>query len=87
MTRSLRRDLRRDLYAVGAAALLVTAAVLVGRHIQDTSRTLFVDWPPLLASWAPTWAPALRRPYSWRSPPSRTAPPSWPDSPGGRCSL
>ncbi|MEU0383663.1 hypothetical protein ABZ251_04530 [Streptomyces chartreusis] len=52
-----RRDLRRDLYAAGAAALLVTAAVLVGRRIQDTSRTLFVDWPPLLASWGPHLGP------------------------------
>ncbi|MFH8493840.1 hypothetical protein [Streptomyces coeruleorubidus] len=51
------RSLRRDLYAVVAAALLVTAAVLVGRHIQDTSRTLFVDWPPLLASWGPHLGP------------------------------
>ncbi len=61
MTRSLRpdlrRDLRRDLYAAGAAALLVTAAVLIGRHIQSTSRTLFVDWPPLLASWGPHLGP------------------------------
>ncbi|MET9764125.1 hypothetical protein ABZ016_34570 [Streptomyces sp. NPDC006372] len=51
------RSLRRDLYAAGAAALLVTAAVLVGRRIQDTSRTLFVDWPPLLASWGPHLGP------------------------------
>ncbi len=51
------RSLRRDLYAAGAAALLVTAAVLVGRHIQGTSRTLFVDWPPLLASWGPHVGP------------------------------
>ncbi|MDQ0749994.1 heme exporter protein D [Streptomyces africanus] len=57
MTRSLRPDLRRDLYAAGAAVLLVTAAVLVGRHIQSTSRTLFVDWPPLLASWGPHLGP------------------------------
>ncbi|MFH9005441.1 hypothetical protein ACH4E5_19690 [Streptomyces afghaniensis] len=57
MTRSLPPDLRRDLYAAGAAVLLVTAAVLVGRHIQDTSRTLFVDWPPLLASWGPHLGP------------------------------
>ncbi|MFF9806585.1 hypothetical protein ACF1G5_15875 [Streptomyces coeruleorubidus] len=57
MTRSLSPGLRRDLYAVGAAALLVTAAVLAGRHIQDTSRTLFVDWPPLLASWGPHLGP------------------------------
>jgi hypothetical protein len=52
-----RRDLRRDLSAAGAAALLVTAAVLAGRRIQDTSRTLFVDWPPLLASWGPHLGP------------------------------
>ncbi|MEU0189437.1 hypothetical protein ABZ250_06175 [Streptomyces afghaniensis] len=51
------RSLRRDLYAVGAAALLVAAAVLIGRHIQGTSRTLFVDWPPLLASWGPHLGP------------------------------
>ncbi|MGW1899403.1 hypothetical protein ACWCQB_18615 [Streptomyces hirsutus] len=47
----------RDLYAAGAAVLLVTAAVLVGRHIQGTSRTLFADWPPLLASWGPHLGP------------------------------
>ncbi|EPJ38600.1 hypothetical protein STAFG_4357 [Streptomyces afghaniensis 772] len=57
MTRSLPPDLRRDLYAAGAAVLLVTAAVLIGRHIQGTSRTLFVDWPPLLASWGPHLGP------------------------------
>ncbi len=51
------RGLSRDLYAAGAAVLLVTAAVLVGRHIQGTSRTLFVDWPPLLASWEPHLGP------------------------------
>ncbi|WDV53217.1 hypothetical protein PV963_24040 [Streptomyces coeruleorubidus] len=51
------RSLRRDLYAAGAAVLLVTAAVLVGRRIEDTSRTLFVDWPPLLASWGPHLGP------------------------------
>lgn len=49
--------LRRDLYAVGAAAVLVTVAVLAGRHIEDTRRTLFVDWPPLLASWGPHLGP------------------------------
>ncbi|WP_248505593.1 hypothetical protein [Streptomyces sp. D2-8] len=48
---------RRDLYAAGGAALLVTASVLAGRHIQETSRTLFVDWPPLLASWGPHLGP------------------------------
>lgn len=51
------RGPRRDLYAAGAAVLLVTAAVLVGRHIQGTSRTLFVSWPPLLASWGPHVGP------------------------------
>ncbi|MCT9144707.1 hypothetical protein [Streptomyces violarus] len=54
---TVNRSLRRDLYAAGAAALLVTAAVLTGRHIQGTSRTLFVDWPPLLASWCPHVGP------------------------------
>ncbi|MGX1562807.1 hypothetical protein [Streptomyces sp. NPDC055506] len=54
---TVNRSLRRDLYAAGAAVLLVTAAVLIGRHIQGTSRTLFVDWPPLLASWGPHRGP------------------------------
>ncbi|MGV9251427.1 hypothetical protein [Streptomyces sp. NPDC003697] len=49
--------LRRDLYAVGAAVALVTAAVLAGRHIQHTAHTLHVDWPPLLASWGPHVGP------------------------------
>lgn len=49
--------LRRDLYAAAAAAVLVTVSVVVGRHIEDTSRTLFVDWPPLLASWGPHVGP------------------------------
>lgn len=51
------RDLRRDLYAVGAAVLLVTAAVLIGHHIQHTRHTLRVDWPPLLGSWGPHGGP------------------------------
>lgn len=51
------RSLRRDLYAAGAAALLVSAAVLVGRHIQDTRHTLFVHWPPLFADWDPHLGP------------------------------
>jgi hypothetical protein len=51
------RDLRRDLYAAAAAVLLVTVSVAAGRHIEDTRRTLFVDWPPLLASWAPHLGP------------------------------
>ncbi|MER7665592.1 hypothetical protein [Streptomyces sp. NPDC096193] len=51
------RGLRHDLYAAGAAVLLVTAAVLVGHHIQGNSRTLLVNWPPLLASWGPHLGP------------------------------
>ncbi|MFJ7996121.1 hypothetical protein ACIQ7D_02960 [Streptomyces sp. NPDC096310] len=51
------RGPRHDLYAAGAAALLVTAAVLIGRHIQDTRHTLSVGWPPLLASWGPHLGP------------------------------
>ncbi|MGW5094252.1 hypothetical protein ACWEQ1_05220 [Streptomyces nodosus] len=51
------RGRRLDLYAAGAAVLLVTTAVLVGRHIQGTSRTLFVNWPPLMASWEPHLGP------------------------------
>ncbi|MFD9391666.1 hypothetical protein ACFWBB_13325 [Streptomyces sp. NPDC060000] len=55
--RDLRRDVRRDLYAAGAAVLLVTAAVLIGHHIQHTHHTLRVDWPPLLGSWSPHVGP------------------------------
>ncbi|MGW2032739.1 hypothetical protein [Streptomyces argyrophylli] len=49
--------LRADLCAASAAALLVLVAVLVGRHIQDTRRTLFVHWPPLFAEWDPHLGP------------------------------
>ncbi|MFJ8728761.1 hypothetical protein [Streptomyces bauhiniae] len=48
---------RRDLYAAAAAVLLVTAAVLVGRHLQDAHHTLFVHWPPLFADWDPHLGP------------------------------
>ncbi|MFD4725414.1 hypothetical protein ACFWNW_10080 [Streptomyces seoulensis] len=48
---------RRELYAAAAAVLLVTAAVLVGRHIQDAHHTLFVHWPPLFADWDPHVGP------------------------------
>ncbi|WP_107122929.1 hypothetical protein [Streptomyces caeruleatus] len=51
------RSSRRDLYASVAAMLLVTAAVLLGRRIQATSHTLFVNWPPLLATWYPHMGP------------------------------
>nr|WP_202459675.1 hypothetical protein [Streptomyces sp. SID1328] len=45
------------MYAAAAAVLLVTAAVLVGRHIQDAHHTLFVHWPPLFADWDPHLGP------------------------------
>jgi len=48
------RDPLRDLYAALAAALLVVAAVLIGRPLQDRLR---VGWPPLLASWDPHIGP------------------------------
>ncbi|MFD4786909.1 hypothetical protein ACFWN1_07510 [Streptomyces sp. NPDC058459] len=48
---------RRDLYAAATAVLLATAAVLVGRHIQDVHHTLFVRWPPLFAEWDPHVGP------------------------------
>ncbi|MGW0766085.1 hypothetical protein [Streptomyces sp. NPDC002676] len=57
MTRSLSRSHRRDLCAAGVAAVLVTAAVLVGRHIQFAYGTLFVHWPPVLAEWDPHVGP------------------------------
>lgn len=40
-----------------AAVLLVLAAVLVGRRIQDGRHTLFVHWPPLYAVWDPHLGP------------------------------
>ncbi|MFK0153230.1 hypothetical protein ACIQVK_14330 [Streptomyces sp. NPDC090493] len=49
--------LSADLLAVLAAALLVLVAVLVGRHLQDTYRNLFVHWPPLFADWDPHVGP------------------------------
>ncbi|MCL8010875.1 hypothetical protein [Streptomyces sp. AS02] len=51
------RPLLRDLCAALAAALLVTTAVLIGRHIQHAHHTLFVNWPPVLATWAPHVGP------------------------------
>ncbi|PIB02714.1 hypothetical protein B1C81_38025 [Streptomyces sp. HG99] len=43
--------------AVAAAALLVTAAIVVGRAIEDRYGTLHVNWPPLLADWGPHLGP------------------------------
>jgi hypothetical protein len=51
------RNLLRDLYAAGCAAVLVVAAVVVGRAIQHRDASLRVDWPPLLASWDPHVGP------------------------------
>ncbi|GHC86275.1 hypothetical protein [Streptomyces flavofungini] len=48
---------RRDLVAVALAALLVTAAVAVGRHLEDHDGSLHVNWPPLYAKWDPHLGP------------------------------
>ncbi|WP_030931443.1 hypothetical protein [Streptomyces sp. NRRL B-24720] len=48
---------RGDLVAAAAGVLLVTAAVLIGRAIQDAHGTLVAHWPPLLASWYPHTGP------------------------------
>ncbi|MDX3454617.1 hypothetical protein PV396_22180 [Streptomyces sp. ME02-8801-2C] len=53
----MNRDLLRNLCAVGAAALLVVTAALVGTGIQRDSGTLRVNWPPLLANWLPHVGP------------------------------
>ncbi|WSQ12484.1 hypothetical protein OG604_34590 [Streptomyces sp. NBC_01231] len=53
----MHRDLRRDLYAALAAALLVAAAAVVGTAIQHRDGTLRVGWPPLLATWDPHLGP------------------------------
>ncbi|MEU6199735.1 hypothetical protein [Streptomyces sp. NPDC047061] len=57
MTRAPLRDRYADLLAVLGAALLVLVAVLVGRHLQDAYRVLFVHWPPLFADWDPHVGP------------------------------
>lgn len=44
---------RRDLAAVGVGVALVAAAALVGRAVERADHSLFVHWPPLLASWNP----------------------------------
>ncbi|MFD9848544.1 hypothetical protein [Streptomyces parvus] len=52
-----RRTRRADLIAAAAGVLLVVAAVLIGRVIQDRYQTLFAQWPPFLASWDPHLGP------------------------------
>ncbi|MGW5068485.1 hypothetical protein ACWEQJ_20600 [Streptomyces cyaneofuscatus] len=48
---------RHDLTAAALAVLLVTAAILIGRYVQNRTGTLQVQWPPLLASWDPHLGP------------------------------
>ncbi|QDQ15470.1 hypothetical protein [Streptomyces spectabilis] len=48
---------RRDLLAAGLAALLVTAAVVVGRAVEGSDGSLHVNWPPLYADWDPHVGP------------------------------
>ncbi|EPH46811.1 hypothetical protein ABT390_25475 [Streptomyces aurantiacus] len=48
---------RRDLVAAGLAVLLVTAAVVVGRVMEDRDGSLHVNWPPLYAKWDPHVGP------------------------------
>ncbi|MFG3137315.1 hypothetical protein ACGFZA_14035 [Streptomyces sp. NPDC048211] len=48
---------RRDLAAAGAGVVLVTAAAVIGRAIENADHTLYVHWPPLLASWYPHIGP------------------------------
>ncbi|MEV0439823.1 hypothetical protein AB0I46_12820 [Streptomyces spectabilis] len=48
---------RRDLLAAGLAALLVTAAVVVGRAVEGSDGSLHVNWPPLYAVWDPHVGP------------------------------
>ncbi|MCQ4208951.1 hypothetical protein M4J07_007539 [Streptomyces longispororuber] len=48
---------RRDVCAASAGAVLVVAAVLVGRHVEGTAHTLHVGWPPLYANWLPHVGP------------------------------
>ncbi len=52
-----RRARRADLVAAAAGVLLVVAAVLIGRFIQGRDQSLFVRWPPFLASWDPHLGP------------------------------
>ncbi|MEI5519632.1 hypothetical protein WB401_07325 [Streptomyces brasiliscabiei] len=53
----MNRDLRRDLYAVAVAALLVTAAAVAGVAIKRDKDVLHVGWPPLYANWLPHTGP------------------------------
>ncbi|MFJ2417060.1 hypothetical protein [Streptomyces brevispora] len=48
---------RLDLAAAGAGVLLVVFAALVGWAVESADHTLYVHWPPLLASWYPHVGP------------------------------
>ena len=49
--------LRGDLAAVVVAALLVTAAALVGWRLIEAGVPVLVEWPPLLGAWFPHVGP------------------------------
>lgn len=51
------RTTRKDLYAALAAALLFTAAVLIGHSIEGSDGSLHLRWPPLYAYWLPHVGP------------------------------
>ncbi|WP_405441682.1 hypothetical protein [Streptomyces niveus] len=51
------RPNRRDLVAVSAGVVLLTAASLVGWAIQRANGSLQVNWPPLLGTWDPRFGP------------------------------
>nr|WP_067274300.1 hypothetical protein [Streptomyces jeddahensis] len=48
---------RRDLWAAACGALLVAAAVVVGRAIEQSDGSLHLGWPPLYAWWSPHVGP------------------------------
>ncbi|MEU0674010.1 hypothetical protein ABZ330_14145 [Streptomyces sp. NPDC006172] len=51
------RSPHRDLAAVAASAVLVVAAVVIGRHLQDAHGTLLVGNAPLYGRWGPHAGP------------------------------
>lgn len=55
--RSHRRGALLDLCAVTVAALLFTAAAVVGRSYEDSKETLRLRWPPMSGYWLPHWGP------------------------------
>lgn len=57
MSTTERTGRRRDLAAAGIAALLVTAAAVVGASIEHADGTLHLNLPPLYARWDPHVGP------------------------------